>query len=326
MPVPATHLDYPTIRPLVKQETAIGRRGRCGLQYNQRVDIGDGRLVIITGMSGAGKTAALRCFEDLGYCCLDNLPPSLIETFVQLYRQTPQAAGSIGIVCDVRSGELFSRFREAIGQLAGGGLRPEVLFLDCEDDVLVTRFKTARRLPPMAAGVGLKDAIVRERERLDPLKELAAVVIDTSSLTPRQLTECLLGIYAGDQGAPQLTVTVLSFGYKFGMPVDADFVFDTRFLPNPYYEDQLRPLTGSDPAVRDYVLERDGARPFIDAGVQALGVALPRYAQVHKFSAIVAFGCTGGKHRSVAVANAVAARLAALDYHVVVQHRDIERL
>ena len=287
---------------------------------------GAGRLVIITGMSGAGKTAALRCFEDLGYCCLDNLPPSLIETFVQLYRQTPQAAVSIAIVCDVRSGDLFSSFREAIGQLQGGGLSPEVLFLDCEDDVLITRFKEARRVPPLALNTRLEDAIVAERERLDPLKELAAVVIDTSSLTPRQLTDRLLGIYAGAPGAPQLAVTVLSFGFKFGMPADADFILDVRFLPNPHYEDRLRPLTGVDGAVREFVLLQDGAIEYIESALSALTVALPRYASVHKFSTIVAFGCTGGKHRSVAVAIAVAERLISLGYHVVVQHRDIERL
>ncbi len=296
------------------------------LGYNRPMDLGAGRLVIITGMSGAGKTAALRCFEDLGYCCLDNLPPSLIETFVQLYRQTPQSAGSIAIVCDVRSGELFSRFREAIGQLAGVGLSPEVLFLDCEDDVLITRFKEKRRVPPMAVGLRLEDAITRERERLDPLKELAAVVIDTSSLTPRQLTARLLGIYAGGDGGPQLTVTVLSFGYKFGMPADADFVLDVRFLPNPHYEDKLRPLTGMDAAVREFVLSQDGAIEYIESALSALQVAFIRYAAVHKFSSIVAFGCTGGKHRSVAVANAVAEQLLAQGYHVVVQHRDIERL
>lgn len=285
-----------------------------------------GRLVIITGMSGAGKTAALRCFEDLGYCCLDNLPPSLIETFVQLYRQTPQAAGSIAIVCDVRSGELFSSFREAIGQLASGGLSPEVVFLDCEDDVLITRFKETRRVPPLAAGIRLKDAVVAERERLDPLKELAAVVIDTSSLNPRQLTDRLLGIYGGGPGGPQLTVTILSFGYKFGMPADADFILDVRFLPNPHYEDRLRPLTGADAAVREFVLLQDGAIEYIESALSALTIALPRYASVHKFSSIVAFGCTGGKHRSVAVAIAAAERLIALGYHVVVQHRDVDRL
>jgi len=296
------------------------------LGYNRPMDLGAGRLVIITGMSGAGKTAALRCFEDLGYCCLDNLPPSLIETFVQLYRQTPQSAGSIAIVCDVRSGELFSRFREAIGQLAGVGLSPEVLFLDCEDDVLITRFKEKRRVPPMAVGLRLEDAITRERERLDPLKELAAVVIDTSSLTPRQLTARLLGIYAGGDGGPQLTVTVLSFGYKFGMPADADFAFDTRFLPNPFYEEALRNMTGNDQEVRDFVIGCDAAPVYLDQVKALIETALTNYRKVHKHTATVAFGCTGGKHRSVTFANLAGEYLRAQGYRVVIQHRDIDRV
>ena len=286
----------------------------------------EGRLVIITGMSGAGKSAALRCFEDLGYYCLDNLPPSLIPTFLQLYRQMPQSTNEIAIVCDVRSGELFGSFRDAVAQLTEEAVPFEVLFLDCEDDVLVTRYKEARRMPPLSAGLRMEEAIKLERERLDPVKELASVTVDTSSLTPQQLRERLLGIYAASQGELPITLTLLSFGFKYGVPADADFVFDARFLPNPYYEEHLRDLTGNEAPVRDYVMLSEHAAEFCQACINILNVSLPHYKDVHKYSAIIAFGCTGGKHRSVALANEASLKLESAGYRVTTQHRDIARV
>jgi len=285
-----------------------------------------GRLVIITGMSGAGKSAALRCFEDLGYCCIDNLPPSLIPTFLQLYSQVPQSTSDIAIVCDIRSGELFSSFREAVYQLMEEQVPHEVLFLDCEDDILVTRYKESRRMPPLSAGLRLEDAIQLERQRIDPLKELAGVTVDTSNLTPQQLRERLLGIYAVVEGRLPLLLTLLSFGFKYGLPADADFVFDARFLPNPFYEESLRDLTGNDPAVADYVLHSEHAEQFCGACIEVLNFSLAHYHDVHKYSAIAAFGCTGGKHRSVALVNYTAEQLKQAGYRVSTQHRDIARL
>jgi UPF0042 nucleotide-binding protein len=285
-----------------------------------------GRLVIITGMSGAGKSAALRCFEDIGYCCIDNLPPSLIPTFLLLYSQVPQSTADIAIVCDVRSGELFGNFREAVYRLMEDGIPHEVLFLDCEDDVLVTRYKESRRLPPLSAGLRLEDAIQLERQRLDPLKELATVTVDTSSLTPQQLRERLLGIYAAAEGQLPLLLTLLSFGFKYGMPADADYVFDTRFLPNPFYEEELRDLTGNDPAVSEYVLLSEHAKEYCESCLGVLKISLSNYRHVHKYSAIVAFGCTGGKHRSVALVNYAADALKRAGYRVTIQHRDIARV
>jgi len=250
----------------------------------------------------------------------------LIETFMQLYQQVPQATANIAVVCDIRSGELFGSFREVVKKLSDAGESPEVLFLDCEDDVLLIRFKETRRTPPLGVGMRLEEAIGLERQRLDPLKELASAVIDTSSLTPPQLRERLLGMYSAQDGRPPLSVTLLSFGFKYGMPADADFIFDARFLPNPYYEEQLRPLTGEDAAVRDYVMGCESAAEFLDSCQAMLMIAFPGYRQVHKYSATVAVGCTGGKHRSVALAAELAKRLNEKGFRVVTQHRDIQRI
>lgn len=295
-------------------------------RYNARMDAPQPRLVIITGMSGAGKSSALRCFEDLGYCCIDNLPPSLIETFIHLYRQTPSAAVDIAIVCDVRSGELFSHFSKAVESLSSKEQQMDVLFLDSEDDVLVKRFKAARRVPPLGIGLRLEEAIMLERQRLDPFKGLATLTIDTSSLTTEQLRTRLLGLYTKGQGGSRLAITVLSFGFKYGVPADADFIFDTRFLRNPFYVEELRQLTGQNQAVREYVMQSDNAVAYAESLKEMLATFLPSYMQVNKYSAVIAMGCTGGKHRSVTFANLVTEHLQSKGMNVTCQHRDIDRL
>ena len=284
------------------------------------------RLVIITGMSGAGKSTALRCFEDLGYCCIDNLPPSLIETFIHLYRQTPGAAVDIAIVCDVRSGELFSHFSRAVELLSTKEQQLDVLFLDSEDDILVNRFKAARRTPPLGIGLRLEEAIMLERQRLDPFRDLATHTIDTSSLTPEQLRKRLLGLYSLGQGSPRLAITLLSFGFKYGVPADADFIFDTRFLRNPFYVEELRQLTGLEANVREYVMESSGSCEYLECLEKMLAQILPMYPSVNKYSAVVAIGCTGGKHRSVTFAELLSQHLQGQGMNVSCQHRDIERV
>lgn len=283
------------------------------------------RLVILTGMSGAGKSTALRCFEDLNYFCIDNLPPTLIETFLQLVGEATENTRDIAVVCDVRSGELFRHFRDVVQMLSQRGYKCEVLFFDCDDRILVSRFSEARRMPPLGTGIRIEDAVQMERQRLDPLKELATRVVDTTNLTPQQLREMVLGTYGRSEGLPPLSVIIVSFGFKYGLPADADFVFDTRFLPNPFYVEQLRPLTGIDPEVVAYVLGNEIAREFLQDVHQTLGVALQHYRSVNKFSTVVAMGCTGGKHRSVSLASELATRLVRDGFHVVVQHRDVER-
>jgi UPF0042 nucleotide-binding protein len=282
-----------------------------------------GRLVILTGMSGAGKSTALRTFEDLGYYCIDNLPPTLIETFLQLYSQAAGSQRGITIVCDVRSGELFSHLREAIGLLADKGHNPEVIFFDCADDVLISRYSEARRNPPLGLGMRLEEAVRMERELLEPLRDVATVSIDTSDLSAKLLRERILGLYGTLEGDDKVSVTVLSFGFKYGLPTDADFVFDTRFLPNPFYVESLRPQTGNDAAVARYVMEQPLALDYLAQIHRLLQFALPHYTDVHKHYAVVALGCTGGRHRSVALANELTRRMQDDGLRCIVQHRDI---
>jgi RNase adapter protein RapZ len=295
-------------------------------RYNFGVDGNELRLVVITGMSGAGKTTALRCFEDLRHCCVDNLPPMLIDTFLQLFGQTNEYTSDIAVVCDVRSGELFKAFKQTIETLQQKVSRLDVLFIDCDDRMLVTRFNETRRIPPLGLGMRVEDAVRMERHLLDPIKELATHVIDSSNSTPHQLRDRVMSIYSADKSQPLMSVSVLSFGFKYGIPADADFVFDTRFMANPFYVDHLRSLTGHDQPVVDFVMGSSGVHEFLDDVLQTLSHALGSYQQVHKFNVVVAFACTGGKHRSVCIANEVARRLQEQRYRVAVQHRDIERL
>lgn len=281
-------------------------------------------LVILTGMSGAGKSTALRSFEDLGFYCIDNLPPSLIETFIQLYRQASKTLRGIAIVCDVRSGELFGHLAEVVQKLAGT-YSPQLIYFDCEHDVLVSRFNEARRQPPLGSGMRVEEALNLERELLEPLKVLATQVIDTTSMSARQLRERVLGLFEAGSVEATFSLTVLSFGFKYGLPMDADFVFDARFLPNPFYVDSLRPLTGSDAAVREYVMANPLAMEYVKAVHALLQFTLPHYSDVHKHFAVVALGCTGGRHRSVVLANVLAESLRASGARCITQHRDIER-
>jgi RNase adapter protein RapZ len=285
-----------------------------------------GRLVILTGMSGAGKSTALRTFEDLGYYCLDNLPPTLIEPFIQLYRQAVPHSGGVAVVCDVRSGSMFAHFRDAIRMLTEKGHGPEIIFFDCEDDRLVARFTEARRSHPLGLALRIEDAVHLEREQITPLKELASQVIDTTDLSVQQLRQRILGLYTAGELQSRLSVTVLSFGFKFGLPADADFLFDTRFLPNPFYVEDLREHTGNDPLVANYVLSSPGALEFLEHAVSLLMHVLPRYADVHKLYATIAVGCTGGKHRSVVIANELDKLIRCAGIRCLVQHRDIDRV
>jgi RNase adapter protein RapZ len=276
-------------------------------------------------MSGAGKSTALRTFEDLGYYCLDNLPPTLIETFIQLYRQAVPHAVGVAVVCDVRSGAMFASFNSAVATLKEKGYNPEIIYFDCDDDRLVSRFTEARRGHPLGLGMRIEDAVRTEHQQLEPLKELTTHIINTTDLTVQQLRQRILGLYTAGDVSSRLSVTVLSFGFKYGLPADADFVLDTRFLPNPFYMDELRDMTGMDPMVAAYVLGSPGADDFIQHAVALLIHALPRYTDVQKLYAIVAIGCTGGRHRSVAIANELDKRICEAKIRCMVQHRDIDR-
>ena len=282
-----------------------------------------GELVIVTGMTGAGRSTAAKELEDLGYFVVDNLPPGLVGEVArrvdeQLGRQQPLAA-----VVDVRAGSFFGALRE---QLARGvpGRRTTLLFLEADDDILVRRQDAARRPHPLQDGGRLLDGVLREREVLEALRGDAHLVIDTTRLNLHQLKARVAQAF-GSPESTRLQVTVVSFGFKYGVPVDADLLVDLRFLPNPYWVDELRPLTGRDEAVSSYVMEQEGAKEFLDRFLALIETVTGGYLREGKRYMTVAIGCTGGKHRSVAMAEEVARRLNALDMDARAAHRDLGR-
>ena len=280
-------------------------------------------LAIITGMSGAGRSTVANVLEDLGWFVVDNLPPALLPTLAELGGRARGDVARIAAVVDVRSGSFFADLTEALTQLGAGGSTPRIVFLEASDEVLVRRHEAVRRPHPLQADGMLSDGIARERELLRDLRADADIVLDTSDLNVHQLAAKV--IQAFEQVSPGLHATVISFGYKYGLPVDADLVVDCRFLPNPHWVPELRPLTGRDPAVRDYVLAQTGALPLLDAYARVLELIGDGYLREGKRYATIAVGCTGGKHRSVAMAEELCARLAASGVDASVVHRDLGR-
>ncbi|MGB9804562.1 RNase adapter RapZ [Desulfofundulus sp.] len=282
------------------------------------------RLVIVTGLSGAGKTQALRILEDLGFFCVDNLPPMLIPKFLELCSQSSRGINKIAVVVDIRGGEFFDDLFEVLTGLEQEGLRYEILFLETSDATLVRRYKESRRSHPLSVDGEVLQSIRQERERLRELRGRAHKIIDTSEMTPQQLKDELVSLF-GDNAGVSLRITVISFGYKYGIPLDSDLVFDVRFLPNPHYDPVLRPLTGNDPAVRDYVLCSPVSQEFLNHFYQFIDFLLPHYIREGKTTLTIAVGCTGGQHRSVTLANCLGDHLAEKGYRVAVRHRDLPR-
>lgn len=283
------------------------------------------KLVIVTGMSGAGKTVALKMLEDIGFYCVDNLPISLVDKFVQLVSGgTDIKKTALGL--DIRSGEELENLDEILENWRGSDVDVQVLFLDANDAVLIKRYKETRRVHPLA-GVGrLENGIEKEREKLAFLKNEADYIIDTSMLLTRELRKELEKIFLQDARYKNMYVTVLSFGFKYGIPEDADLVFDVRFLPNPYYDEHLRPLTGQVQAVRDYVMRGTTAEIFLKKLYDMIDFLLPNYINEGKNQLVIAVGCTGGKHRSVTIARALYEHLEAVgEYGIRIDHRDIEK-
>ncbi len=282
-------------------------------------------VVVVTGLSGAGRSTVAKSLEDLGWYVVDNLPPALLATMVDLGSRSQGAVGKIAVVADVRSRAFTSDLQTAIGELRRLGVRPRVLFLEASDEVLVRRFEGVRRPHPLQGDGRLVDGILAERELLRDLRGAADLVIDTSRLNVHELRDKVLGAFGEVGDAEALQVTVLSFGYKYGLPVDADLVVDCRFLPNPHWVPELRPKTGQDPAVRDYVLGQPGALEFVDRYDAVLELLLAGYRREGKHYALLAVGCTGGKHRSVAMTEQLAERLSGHGVDVQVTHRDLGR-
>ncbi len=286
-------------------------------------ELGDLDLVIVTGLSGAGRSTVAIALEDVGYYVVDNLPESLVSEMVALAEQSEGAARRMAMVLDIRSRAFSADLVGTIRRLRARGLTPRVLYLDASDDVLVRRYESSRRRHPLQGDGRLSDSIARERELLAGARGEADLVIDTSELNVNQLRAQAESIFGGM--VTRMVVTVLSFGYKYGLPGDADIVLDMRFLPNPHWVPELRPQTGRDPAVSAYVLGQAGAEDFIRAWVDLVGSAVPGYEREGKRYLTVAVGCTGGKHRSVATAEEIGRLLAARALSVRVQHRDLGR-
>lgn len=283
------------------------------------------KLVIVTGMSGAGKTVALKMLEDIGFYCVDNLPISLVDKFVQLVSGgTDIKKTALGL--DIRSGEELENLDEILENWRGSDVDVQVLFLDANDAVLIKRYKETRRVHPLAGAGRLENGIEKEREKLAFLKNEADYIIDTSMLLTRELRKELEKIFLQDARYKNMYVTVLSFGFKYGIPEDADLVFDVRFLPNPYYDEHLRPLTGQVHAVRDYVMRGTTAEIFLKKLYDMIDFLLPNYINEGKNQLVIAVGCTGGKHRSVTIARALYEHLEAVgEYGIRIDHRDIEK-
>ncbi|MFZ5988647.1 MAG: RNase adapter RapZ [Bacillota bacterium] len=283
------------------------------------------RLLIITGVSGAGKSLVIKYLEDLGFFCVDNLPPLLIRKFAEICMQSRGKIDKIALVIDIRGGELFNDLFPELNALKDAGISPEILFLEASDKVLIKRFKESRRVHPLAPEGRLILGITKEREILKEIKKNATQVIDTSNLTPRQLKEEISNIFVEGKKFEGMIINIISFGFKYGIPIDCDLVFDVRFIPNPYYIDSMRKQTGKNEAVRDYVLSFKETEDFLKKLNDMLEFLIPNYIKEGKSQLVVGIGCTGGRHRSVAISGALFSYLSEKGHRVVIDHRDIDK-
>lgn len=280
------------------------------------------RPVIITGLSGAGKTLVVNCFEDLGYYCVDNLPPALLVKFIELSQQSEGKINRVALVIDARGRQFFQDLFDALKDLETARIDCDIVFLEASDDVLVRRFKESRRPHPMAAEGRLIESIRLERQLLEELRGRADLVIDTTSLSPRVLSDMIAGRY-GQEDEQRFTINIVSFGYKAGIPMDSDIVMDVRFLPNPFYDENMRKMTGKDPDVIQFVMNSPQTGVFLAHFLDLMYYLIPEYINEGKSTLAIAVGCTGGQHRSVVLTDHLACRLSEVGYNVSVQHRDL---
>lgn len=286
------------------------------------------KFIIVTGMSGAGKSTALKMLEDMGFFCVDNLPVPLLGRFAE-FVQNNKVTGDFSRVAlgmDVRSHKSFAQLGKALGELDGLDIKCEILFLDASDDVLTKRYKETRRKHPLVGNGRVQPGIEMERKMLRDIKDRSDYVLDTSHVLTRELKIELEKIFVSNKKFNSLMVTVISFGFKYGIPEDSDLVFDVRFLPNPYYFEHMRPLTGNDAPVSEYVMKHEEARTFLDKLTDMLEFLIPNYIDEGKHQLVIAVGCTGGKHRSVTLANQLYLRLSGMEtIGLRLEHRDIEK-
>jgi RNase adapter protein RapZ len=283
------------------------------------------QFVVITGMSGAGKSYAIKCFEDMGFFCVDNLPTTLIPTFADLVARSNHTADRVALGVDVREGEYLTHLLDTLQELRKRGHSAEVLFLEASEESLVRRYRETRRRHPLAPDGNVLDGIRAERKMLSTLREVADRVVDSSALTVHQLKDLLIEHYVTPGRRPGLSISLVSFGFKHGVPFDADLVFDVRFLPNPHFVEALRPLDGRDSRVRDFVMKAEESRELLKRLEDFLGFVLPAYQREGKAYLTVAVGCTGGRHRSVALVEELKGFLDRLGLSAGVVHRDLDR-
>ena len=284
------------------------------------------RFVIVTGMSGAGKSTAMKMMEDIGFFCIDNLPIQLVDKLVEFYEKFESNIDKVAIGIDIRDKEGLEHIESTLTSLTEKKVLYDILFLDAENEVLIKRYKETRRNHPLAGRERIESGIVQEREKLEFLKEKATYIIDTSQLLTRELKLELEKIFVQSQDYKNLFVTILSFGFKYGIPSDSDIVMDVRFLPNPYYVDGLRAKTGNDKEIQDYVMQFEDAQVFLDKLEDLVKFLIPHYIEEGKNQLVISIGCTGGKHRSVTLANELYKRLQSeKDYGLKIEHRDIAK-
>lgn len=282
------------------------------------------KFVIVTGMSGAGKSTALKMFEDMGYFCVDNLPIPLIKTFVKIAYDENTKIDNIAIGIDIRNGSNLDETSKYLSVLDEDKIQYEILFLESADEILLKRYKETRRRHPLAAEGRIEDGILEERKKLQFLKSKSSYIIDTSNLLTRELNAELNKIFIKNEDYYNFILTVLSFGFKYGIPLDADLVFDARFLPNPYYVPGLRNLTGNSEVIQEYVKQDGEAQEFLDKLKDMILFLIPKYKKEGRNQLVIAIGCTGGKHRSVTMANLLSKELTGGEYTVKTIHKDID--
>lgn len=284
------------------------------------------RFVIVTGMSGAGKSTAIKTLEDIGYFCVDNLPVLLIEKFAEIARDSSFKLDKIAVGIDIRNGEALNELTSCLAKLRTENFSYEILFLDASEAALVKRYKETRRSHPLSRGGRINEGIEKEREKISFLRDIADYIIDTSGLLTRELKTEIDKIFLEDKAYNNIIVTLMSFGYKYGIPRDSDMVFDVRFLPNPYYVPELKKKTGNDEEVQEFVMNCEDAHTFLDKAYDILKFLIPLYEEKEgKHQLVVSIGCTGGKHRSVTLTNLLYNRLTELPYTIRIFHRDITK-
>lgn len=282
------------------------------------------KFIIVTGLSGAGKTQVVKAFEDIGDYCVDNMPPELIPKFAEIYHKSADVNDCAVLVCDLRGGNMFGKLTECLGELSELGYEYEVLFLDASDEALIRRYKETRREHPLASGGRIIEGIQKERCMLSEIKNKANKIIDTSTLSASQLRQKIKLIYSNKSEFGEMLIHVMSFGFKYGIPLDSDLVFDVRFLPNPFYIPELKEHTGLETCIRDYVMDSDVSHEFLKKLTDLVKYMIPQFIKEGKTQLVISIGCTGGHHRSVTIAEALYNEVKAMGRNAMVSHRDIK--